>query len=302
MQVPQQIKDCLLKLLDKVVAVCDEHGLRYYLAGGSVLGAIRHKGFIPWDDDIDIYLFREDYEKIQKLPTTVWGDEFRLAFYTNTPNYTYDFIKIELTNTSVIERYHPNYHGGVFLDIFPLDFVPNDLEKRQQQLSKVKPLTKDYVDAFIKNDCDCSSLWEVIALKLLRMRNRDKHVLYQWEEIVGLKNVAELNDIVDFHSPWMHRPMPFDYISDGVEVEFEGKYYRVPSNYDAYLKHVYGDYMQLPPVEKRVGHSFDFVNYDRRLSSKEVKDVFKEMHKKYSYKFSVRREIENIIRFLKNIF
>ena len=302
MQVPQQIKDCLLKLLDKVVAVCDEHGLRYYLAGGSVLGAIRHKGFIPWDDDIDIYLFREDYEKIQKLPTSVWGDEFRLAFYTNTPNYTYDFIKIELTNTSVIERYHPNYHGGVFLDIFPLDFVPNDLEKRQQQLSKVKPLTKDYVDAFIKNDCDCSSLWEVIALKLLRLRNRDKHVLYQWEEIVGLKNVAELNDIVDFHSPWMHRPMPFEYISDGVEVEFEGKYYRVPSNYDAYLKHVYGDYMQLPPVEKRVGHSFDFVNYDRRLSSEEVKDVFKEMHKKYSYKFSVRREIKNIIRFLKNIF
>ena len=60
--------------------------------------------------------------------------------------------------------------------------------------------------------------------------------------------------------------------------------------------------MQLPPVEKRVGHSFDFVNYDRRLSSEEVKDVFKEMHKKYSYKFSVRREIKNIIRFLKNIF
>jgi len=72
MQVPQQIKDCLLKLLDKVVAVCDEHGLRYYLAGGSVLGAIRHKGFIPWDDDIDIYLFREDYEKIHTLAGSVW--------------------------------------------------------------------------------------------------------------------------------------------------------------------------------------------------------------------------------------
>lgn len=302
MQVPQQIKDCLLKLLDKVVAVCDEHGLRYYLAGGSVLGAIRHKGFIPWDDDIDIYLFREDYEKIQKLPASVWGDEFRLAFYTNTPNYTYDFIKIELTNTSVIERYHPNYHGGVFLDIFPLDFVPNDLEKREQQLSSVKPLTQIYVDAFIKNDSDCSSLWELIALKWLRFRNRDKHVLYQWESLVGIKDVVDLTDVVDYHSPWKHRPMPFEWISEGVYVEFEGKNYRVPSNYDAYLRHVYGNYMQLPPEDKRVGHSFDFVDYDRRLTSQEADDVFKAMHQKYAYKFSVKREIKNVIRIIKNIF
>lgn len=298
MQVPEQTKQCLLKLLDKFVAVCEANGLRYYLAGGSVLGAVRHKGFIPWDDDIDVYLMREDYDKLQILPSDVWGEEFRLAFYTNTPNYTYDFIKIELTNTSVIERYHPNYHGGVFLDVFPLDFVPNDSHHRVEQLQKVTPLYKKYVKAYIKNDCECQSIWELLLLKWLRFRNRDKHVLYQWEKLVSLDKNG-LTHIVDYHSPWMDRPMPYEWIGDGIDIEFEGKQYRVPSNYDAYLTHVYGNYMQLPPENKRIAHNFDFVDYTRRITSSEADMVFKMMHRKYAYQFSVKHEIKTLVKLIK---
>ena len=299
MQIPENTKKCLLQLLDKFVAVCDEHGLRYYLAGGSVLGAIRHKGFIPWDDDVDVYLMRDDYEKIQTLPSEVWGDDFRLAFYTNTPNYTYDFIKIELTNTSVIERYHPDYHGGVFLDVFPLDYVPNDPSERELQLQKVEPIVEEYIKAHIQHDCECQSIWELLTLKWLRFRNRDKHLLYKWEKIVGLKNTNDLVDIVDYHGPWKNRPIPFEWVGDGIEWDFEGKKYRIPTNYDEYLKHLYGNYMELPPIEKRIAHNFDFVDYSRRMNSAESAKVFKEMHKKYAYKFSLKKEIKYIIKLLK---
>ena len=122
------MKQLLLSLLDKFVAVCEQYHLQYYLAAGSVLGAVRHKGLIPWDDDIDVYMPRADYEKLQTIPDEVWGEDMRLATWRKTKNYTYDFLKLELTNTTVIERYHPLYVGGVFLDVFPVDVYPSDKE------------------------------------------------------------------------------------------------------------------------------------------------------------------------------
>lgn len=291
-------KEHLLKLLDYFVAVCAKYNLKYYLAGGSVIGAVRHKGFIPWDDDVDVYMPRADYEKIQMLPDSVWGGDMRLASWRKTPNYRYDFIKIELTNTTLIERFNPDYVGGVFLDIFPLDMVSDDAHIREKQLNCVRKIQNEYIMSYIQTDSDCESVFQLFKLKLVRLKNRRPTILDEWEEEVSAFNNCK-HLIVDFHSPWMHRPMPIEFIGEGVEMEFEGKKYIVPSDYDSYLKHIYGDYTQLPPVEKRVGHSFEYVNYDKRIKESEISKIFALIHKKYSYNVSLKTEIKNLFKLFK---
>ena len=95
-------KEILLKLLDRFVDVCEKNGLRYYLAAGSVLGAVRHHGIIPWDDEIDVFMPREDYELLQHLPDDIFGQGFRLASWKKTKNYTYDFLKLESLDTTIL--------------------------------------------------------------------------------------------------------------------------------------------------------------------------------------------------------
>ena len=164
----EKIKQLLLKLLDKFVEVCEQNHLQYYLAGGSVIGAVRHKGFIPWDDDIDVHMPRADYEKLQTLPDEVWGEDMRLATWRKTKNYTYDFLKLELTNTTVIERLHPDYIGGIFLDVFPLDYISNSQTEVSLFEENLRKISKHYIECTIKNDNECKSIWELLGLKIKR--------------------------------------------------------------------------------------------------------------------------------------
>jgi len=294
----EKVKQKLLLLLDKFVSVCEQQGLQYYLAGGSVLGAVRHKGFIPWDDDIDVYMMREDYEKIQTLPNKVWGEGFRLASWRKTKNYTYDFLKLELTDTTVIERLHPVYVGGVFLDIFPLDYVSTDEKERSKQLKAVKAVYQKFVESYITQDCECSNVFQLMQLNIRRFRNRKPDVLDKWERLVSAE-VKSKSLMVDYHSPWMHRPLPSEYIGSGIPMEFEGKSYIVPSKPDAYLRHVYGDYMQLPPKEKQVGHAFDYINLERRISDQEAKEIVRMIKNKYRYHSNLKHRIKNLLHKIK---
>lgn len=289
-------KDVLLKLLDAFVEVCKKNGLKYYLAGGSVLGAVRHQGFIPWDDDIDVYMPRRDYETLQQLPGSVWGSEMRLASWRTTLNYRYDFLKVELVNTTLIERIYPNYVGGVFMDIFPLDLVPDDEQTRLEQLNRVRQCCDTYMEAYLLPDGACRNFMELWKLRRFRRANRDAKVLDEWENLVSAYVGQDCARVVDYHSPWMDRPMPKEYIGEGQLMLFEGKEYVVPSDVDRYLTHVYGDYMTLPPVEKRYGHCFDYVNYERRLSDREIKVELKRIRKKYAYPFSLKKEVKAVLR------
>lgn len=294
MEITKQQKDILLGLLDKFVEVCEQNGLRYYLAGGSVLGAVRHKGFIPWDDDIDVNMPREDYEKLQKLPATIWGDNMRLASWRTVKNYRYDFLKVEFLKTTLIERIYPNYVGAAFLDIFPIDYVPEDEKERQDQLSKLQRYAQIQVNAYLRHDNECESLYQLLSLKISRLLHKKPKIYDQWENIAS--QCMNSNLVTDLHSFIMARPFPISYYGDGVKLEFEGKKYIVPQEWDKYLTHLYGNYMELPPVNKRIGHSFDFVDYNHRLSNDELKEVFQRLHKKYAYNFSLKHELKVFLR------
>ena len=290
------MKKQLLFLLDTFVEICKRNGLKYYLAAGSVLGAVRHKGMIPWDDDIDVYMSRKDYEKLQLLPDAVWGESMRLATWRKTKNYRYDFLKLELLNTTVLERFHPAYVGGVFLDVFPLDVYPNDKGCVNRIEKELPIIEKRYIECTLKNNNECQSLLELFGLFVKRMVYNHRSWMEKWENIpMCYKGEGDL--IADFHSYfYCHGGCPVDYFGEGVMMEFESKMYNVPEKWDDYLKQVYGDYMVLPPIEKRQGHSFEFVNYERRLSDADIKFELRNIRKKYAYPFSLKREAKFVLR------
>lgn len=292
----EKVKQLLLKLLDKFVEVCEQNHLQYYLAGGSVIGVVRHKGFIPWDDDIDVHMPRADYEKLQLLPDSVWGDDMRLATWRKTPNYTYDFLKLELLNTTVIERLHPDYVGGIFFDVFPLDFMSKDSKEIESFEREYKKIMRRYIRCTIANDNECASLWNLCCLKIDRLFYNHRSWMEKWERL-AMSFGENQNKVIHSHSYFYYKGgMNAEWFGKGRLMEFEGRKVLVPADYDAYLRHVFGDYMKLPPLDKRVGHSFMFVDYEKRISEKEAKAVFRNLHKQLAYKFSLKREIKYVLR------
>ena len=291
---PQLFKSVLLNLLDHFVGVCERNGLKYYLGGGSVLGAVRHKGMIPWDDDIDINMPREDYERLQRLPDSVWGDNYRLASWKKTPRYRYDFLKLEALNTTLIEKIHPDYVGGLFIDIFPLDRYSSDESYIKMMEEDLKGIYSKIHTCVIKHDNECNSLFELLILKLRRLFYNHRKTVNTLERI-AMASGEEGEMLADFHNYfYAHGGWPADFYGEGVKMEFEGKEYYVPSNWDAYLTHVYGDYMTPPPIEKRYGHLFNYINCERRLSKQELKVEFRHIHKKYAYHISINRRIRSL--------
>ncbi len=292
----EKTKQLLLSLLDKFVAVSEQYHLQYYLSGGSVIGAVRHKGFIPWDDDIDVHMPRADYEKLQKLPASVWGENMRLASWRTVPGYPYDFLKLELTNTTVIERLPTNYVGGIYLDVFPLDFISENEKKNRSFEKQYVKLERRYIKCTTKNDRDCQSIWELLDLKISRLLYNHRAWMEKWEK--EAMSLGGNNDNICFSHDYFyfHGSMSPQWFGKGKPMEFEGKKYLVPADYDAYLTHVFGDYMTLPPVECRHGHPFLFVNPDRRISPSEQKTILKQLHEQYAYHFSIKRELKYILR------
>ena len=291
-----KVKQLLLKLLDKFVEVCEQNHLQYYLAGGSVIGAVRHKGFIPWDDDIDVHMPRADYEKLQLLPDSVWGDDMRLATWRKTEDYTFDFLKLELLNTTVIERLHPDYIGGIFLDIFPLDFISEDKEQVKSFEREYTKLENRYIRCTIVNDEECYSIWELLGLKIARRLYNHKKWMEQWERL-AMSFGEKQNKVCHSHGYFYDKGgMNAEWFGAGILMEFEGRQVLVPSNYDAYLKQVFGNYMKLPPLESRKGHCFLYVNYDKRISPQEAKVIFKKLHKQFAYHSSLKHDVNFILR------
>ena len=291
-------KSVLLELLDKFVDVCEKNGLKYYLGGGSVLGAVRHKGMIPWDDDIDINMPRDDYERLQLMPASVWGNNYRLASWKWTKNYRYDFLKLEALNTTLLERIHPDYVGGIFIDIFPLDRYPSDKEYIKKVEDNLTKVYSKMIECTINHDNECRSMLELLVLKMRRLFYNHKRNIESLERIATASG-GKGDMMADFHSYfYCHGGWPSDYFGEGVKMDFEGRLCIVPSNWDAFLTHVYGNYMTPPPIEKRVGHGFEYLNSERRLSKQETRIEFRRIHDKYLYHFSFKKEVKSVFQWL----
>ena len=234
------------------------------MAYGTLIGAVRHKGYIPWDDDIDIMMPRSDYNRLIQIFNGKYQHLTVIAPELN-PNYYAPYANV-YNNLTILEESgisHGTQKIGVKIDIFPMDFVPNDVESYKEQISKTIRINEKML---IKRRSLFSVLKRNFYVGIKLLIKKLLLVGYPYskmqKEILTLSKLSSDSDFVDnvvfpFFDAHMTR-IPKDLLTDFCKVEFEGYELQAISNYDQYLSLQYGDYMTLPPEEKRVpGHGFD---------------------------------------------
>ncbi len=260
-----EIKQIEMELFKSFISVCQKLNLKYYLIGGTLLGAVRHKGFIPWDDDIDVGMLREDYEIFLEKGQALLPEGYFLQCGKSDPEYLNCFAKIRNSNTTYLETSVRNrkINHGVFIDIFPLDFYP-DNEKKQKLLLLKKKVLNSRISLLYYNERKNKSfkikLIEAIIKFLYpscRMAVKDRDKLY--------KSVKNGSFVANHGGAWgIKEIVPVEWYGEGIFLEFEGLTVRAPIEYDKWLTQVYGDYMQLPPEEKRCPHHYvDVIDFKK---------------------------------------
>lgn len=242
-----EIKKIELGILDYVVGICEANGLRYFLAYGTLIGAVRHQGFIPWDDDIDIIMPRPDYEKLLDI-TESFPDKKYQVLCSRSKSYFYGFAKVVDRKTRIIDdevEIIPEL--GVWLDIFPYDGKASKSSFNNKFCFYLNKLRAAAVYRKFPKDKGANYLiWMLCRLIGYRpflniYEHYCKKVPYGTSKYIGL-----ISDMKDCHR--------HNLFSDIIKVKFEGKDYNAPIGYDQILRTYYGDYMQLPPEEQRVTH------------------------------------------------
>ena len=259
----EEQKKIELDILKYTKKICDKNNLRYYLAGGTLLGAIRHKGFIPWDDDIDILMPRPDYEKFSEI---MKNENNRYLLLTpEQDDYYYLFNKLVDKNTILNEYWtNPIKNMGVYIDIFPLDGFPDDEKEyniyADKLLKEYNDLTNSRIDGYKmaiyrwKRVVKCIIKYPLyFAKKIIPWKKRQLNLIdnmkkYKYEDS---KNVAFI--LSAYKKKEILNKKIYD---DIILVQFEDEKFNAPSGYDDYLKALYGNYMELPPIEKRKTHHF----------------------------------------------
>ncbi len=254
-----ELKRIQLDILVSFHRFCNENNIRYSLAAGSLIGAVRHKGFIPWDDDIDVYLLREDYNKLVKLFPMVYNEKYSLITLERDSQWHRSFGKLCDIQTIEIEDVRNKYHEiGVAIDVFPIDNAPDE-EKEWLKYNRKRMFLRDlitiksmtysanrgvlknlimFVSHILLSPFSFSYLNKIMNKYSQKYNNKEtKHV---YENCLGVYNSKH---------PWLRSD--FDQV---ISVPFEDHTVYIMKGYDDYLTCVYGDYMRLPPMEKRVSH------------------------------------------------
>ena len=251
-----ELRHIQVNILDDIDAYCRKNGIHYFIAYGTLIGAVRHKGFIPWDDDIDIAMPRPDYDRFIR---EYKSDKFRVVSLLNDNNYPFPYAKVEDTTTLLNENQDLKYMMGVNVDIFALDGLPDDAEEAEKHcrkidrlrfLLRIKQIKLSKSRGFVKNAAHYLGklMLSFISQRCLVKKIMKAQLEYPYEKS---QYVADLNFGLS------DRRMPRESFYPGIEMDFEGRKVMAPSCYDEWQRKIFGDYMQLPPVEERVScHTF----------------------------------------------
>lgn len=239
----------LLTLLKELDRVCKKLDISYVLFAGTLLGAVRHRGFIPWDDDLDILMLREDYDRfLAEAPGVLDNDKFYLQkeFSEHWPLF---FSKLRLGGTTCLEKYHPKdgaTHQGIYIDIFPCDAACKTGIGRKVQFAASKIVIAKALD---KRGYETDSKAKKCFMALCRLLPRKPFV---WLAKRGEKHGKTVHSFFAGAKSYAKNVYPRRYFAELTDVTFEEGSYPAPKDYDGFLRGVYGDYMQLPPPEQRV--------------------------------------------------
>ena len=244
------------EILKHFVEVCEKLDLKYYLVCGSALGAVKYGGFIPWDDDVDVALPREDYERFLKFAPKLLPEYLFLQNYRTDPAFPKIFSKIRDSRTTYVETDYQDLdiHHGVFIDVFALDGYPVNPKDIRRFEKKKKTFLRLTSCSLIANGSMKSRVLRK-ALRIFGFHKRTAENLAKYEEMIRKYALAEVCCNYGNFRGVMEKT-PRDVYGTGAEALFEGLRVCVPSEYDRYLREKYGDYRKDPPVEEQVGHHY----------------------------------------------
>ena len=253
----REIQQMELGIMEYIHEVCQKIGVKYFLAYGSLIGAVRHKGFIPWDDDMDICMLREDYEKLQDYLIANPDERYEVMSYKNNLNYVYPFMKVQDNHTYLLEEdVRIDSNMGIYVDIFPVDGYENDanFKNKMTKLIKKRQLSCYTFKGITNTKSVLNSLIRYISVIIFYFTNTNKYVA-QIEELAKSRKVSDYEEVDYLIYKDMNKPVwRREWLEQVTTGTFEGKEFMIPKNYHEILTSDYGDYMQLPPVEQRVSH------------------------------------------------
>ena len=244
----------ILDLYLEFARICDKYQLKYYGYGGTILGAIRHEGFIPWDDDLDVCMPREDYEKLISVAPEELSDPYVMQTPQTDPGYYKTIARLMNKNTTYVSRafLHSGMAHGCILDILPLDNCnPETIEKDMEMIKVSAKRCSEYLK---RNDTDIMTTEQYDSWK----QHMTDDPMKEW---LNIQRIATQWNSIDSDYYCMmayvipagryNKPVPKEWFKSSINKKFERVEVKVPYDYESLLLSIYGDYMQFPPVEKR---------------------------------------------------
>ena len=256
------IRELQLHILDILLTidkVCRQHDIRYYMVAGTMLGAVRHQGFIPWDDDIDIAMPREDYDRFMKHSQEWLPQPFEALNAEHDPTFPSDFAKVVNADTTLIERAHHSYLGGIYVDVFPLDGITSNRWSQRihfWQYTALKKIVYLLCRNPYKHGRGPSSWIPLLAQHFFSL----PHIIQLLLSLQKTYNYQPHDFIVD-HDFGMRGVMDAAVYGIPTEIEFEGHKLMGVAQPDKYLSAIYGDYMTIPADADKKQHNFFYLDY-----------------------------------------
>ena len=257
-----------LTILKDIKKVCEKHHITYYLQDGTLLGAVRHKGFIPWDDDVDISMPYDDYLRFLEIAQNELGTKYFVQNCETDENFYGAFTKIRMNNTTMMPVNHTKYHihHGIWVDIFPIININSGTEAKIK--SKILQfsnylLMEDYIHANVEEFSDKLGVAGMAFINMLYkvpIKTRRKLHKYLLKQITKCKK-GDSWTVIWTAISILYPPTILE--KGTVQLEFEGEFFSAPSGWHECLTVTYGDYMKLPPVEQRKGHGSLIIDFER---------------------------------------
>lgn len=265
------------KILKRIDAFCNKHNINYFLYSGTLLGAIRHKGFIPWDDDVDIAMLRTDFNKFDNLLASGTFDEEYFYYQSNRvqPFYLSEVVKVRSKTFNVSERVSKTQSGfyGPWVDIFPLDNVPDDQQLRVKQFREIDRINS-VIDFFLRTSEKPNDTGFIkVFRKIIRIINETLYKGYFFLPYLfknRYKLITKYNDIetaavsslsyMSFknYAHYARCIIDKENLNEFIRIPFKGHKFLAPKEYHKILKYQYGDYMQKPKMIEREDHRLIF--------------------------------------------